>query len=73
MVCGILYRGVCAGTGGLCSPDCGWGYVVVGVRGERCRDCVYVVFTVLHGSWVFSVVIRSVSGKGCVVWLKYFC
>jgi len=45
----------------------------VGVRGERCRDCVYVVFTVLHGSWVFSVVIRSVSGKGCVVWLKYFC
>ena len=32
---------------------------------------MYVVFTVLHGSWAFSVVVRLVSGKGCVVWLKY--
>ena len=32
---------------------------------------MYVVFTVLHGLWTFSVVVRLVSGKGCVVWLKY--
>jgi len=32
---------------------------------------VYVAFMVLHGLWVFSVVVRLVSGKGCVVWLKY--
>jgi hypothetical protein len=36
VVYGVLYRGVCVGTGGMCSPGCGWGRVVeVGARGER--------------------------------------
>jgi len=30
-----------------------------------------VLFGVLHGLWAFSVVVRLVSGSGCVVWLKY--
>ena len=47
----------------------------MGAHGERLlgvRGCVSVVFTVLHGLWAFSVVVRLVSGSGCVVWLKYF-
>jgi len=69
----MLYRGVCVGTGGLCSAGCGWGRVVVaGARGERLlgvRSCVYVVFMVLHWLWASSVVVRLVMGNGCVVWL----
>ena len=44
----------------------------VGVHGKRLlgvRGCVYVVFKVLHGLW--RLVWRLVSGKGCVVGLKY--
>ena len=51
----------------------GGGVVVAGSCGERLlgvRGCVYVVLTVLHGLWAFSVV-RLVRGNGCVVWLKY--
>ena len=74
MVCGVLHRSVCAGTGGLCSPGCGWGrVVVVGARDERLLGvsvCVYVVFPVLDGLWAFSVVVRLVRALG-VVWLKY--
>ena len=73
MVYGVLYRDVCAGNGGLCSPGFGWGHVVVvGARGERLlgvRGCVCVVFMILHELWAFSVVVRLVSGNGCVVWL----
>ena len=52
----------------------GGGVVVVGAYGERLlgvRGCVYVVLTVLHWLWVFSVVVRLVRGNRCVVWLKY--
>jgi len=52
----------------------GGGVVVVGAYGGRLlgvRGCVYVVLTVLHGLWAFSVVVRLVRGNGCVVWLKY--
>jgi hypothetical protein len=73
VVYGELYRDVIAGTGGLCSPGCGWGRVVVVETRERLlgvRCCMYVVFPVLHGLWSFSVVVRLVSGIGCVVWLK---
>jgi len=39
-VCGVLYRSVCVGIGGMCSPDCGravcsgglwWRFKVLGV------------------------------------------
>ena len=43
----------------------------MGACGERILGvsvCVYVVFMVLHGLWAFSVVVRLVSGNGCVVW-----
>ena len=52
----------------------GGSVVVAGAYGERLlgvRCCVYVVFTVLHWLWAFSVVVRLVRGNGCVVWLKY--
>ena len=29
------------------------------------------VVKILHWLWAFSVVVRLVSGNGCVVWLKY--
>ena len=46
----------------------------MGACGERLLGvcvCVYVVFTVLHVVWAFSVVVRLVSGNGCVVWWAY--
>jgi len=59
VVCGVSYRGVCAGTGGLCSPVCGWGRVViVGAHGERllgvgvvCMLCSW--FCMDHGHLVW--------------------
>ena len=64
MVCGVLYSGVCVGTGDMCSPDRGWGVFwarierYLGVRGFL----VCVVFTVLHGLWASSVVVRMAGG-----------
>ena len=58
MVCGVLYRGVCAGTGGLCSPGCGWGRVVVGARGETLLGVGVVC---MLRSWFCM-------GCGCLVW-----
>jgi len=73
VVYGILYRGVCVGTGGLCSAGCGWERVVVAWAGSEwllsVRSCMYVVFMVLHWLWASSVVVRLVRGNGCVVWL----
>ena len=72
--CGLwcIISECCAGTGGLGSPACGWGFVVVvRVRGKRLlgvKCCVYVVFKVLHGLW--RLVWWLISGKSCVVWLK---
>jgi len=67
-VYGELYRSVCVGTGGLCSPGCGrgvrsggswWRFKVLGL-------CVFVIKS-LRRLWVFSVVVRLESGSGCVV------
>ena len=63
-VYGLLYRSVCVGTGGLCSPGCGRG---VCSGGLRCSGlCVFVIKS-LRRLWVFSVVVRLDSGNGCVV------
>ena len=59
MVCGVLYRGVCAGTGDLCSPGCGWEHVVVvGARGER----------LLVVGVVCMLCSRFCMGRGRLVW-----
>ena len=53
-VYGGLYRSVCVGTGGLCSPGCGRG-VLAGVRGGglRCWGlCVFVIKSLCR-LWVF--------------------
>ena len=70
VVCGVLYRFVCVGSGGLCG-DCrfGRGVCVAEVRGGglRCWGlCVFVIESV-RGLWVFGVVVRLNSGNGCVV------
>ena len=63
-VYGVLYRSVCVGTGGLCSPGCGrgvcsggswWMFKVLGLG-------VFVIKS-LRRLWVFSVVVRLDSGN----------
>ena len=70
-VCGVSYRYVCVGSGGLCSAGWGRGVCVAEVRGGglMCWGlCVFVIKCV-GKLWVFSVVVRLESGSGCVVWL----
>jgi len=65
VVCGVLYRGVCVVTGGMCSPGCGWGVLLWGlvVRGFLVLGVfLCVVFTVVHGLWMSSVVVRLAGG-----------
>jgi len=66
VVCGVLYRGVCVGTGGMCSPGRVWGVLLwwgLMVRGFLVLGVfVCVVFTVLHGLWASSVVLRLAGG-----------
>jgi len=68
-VYGVLYRSVCVGTGGLCSPGCGRG-VCSGGSWRRFKVlgvlCVFVI-KFLRRFWVFSVVVGLDSGNGCVV------
>ena len=59
VVCGVLYRSVCVGTGGLCSPSCGRGVCVAEVRGGglRCWGlCVFVIKS-LRRLWVYGATI----------------
>ena len=67
-VYGVLYRSVCVGTGGLCSPSCGrglcsggswWRFKVLGL-------CVFVIES-LRRLWVLDVVVRLDICNGCVV------
>ena len=57
-VYGVLYRSVCAGTGGLCSPGCGRGVCSGGLwwRFKLLGLCVFVVES-LHRLWLFSVLV----------------
>jgi len=66
-VCGVLYRSVwglvvCAHlvVGGVCVAE-------VRGRGLRCWGLCEFVIKSVHRLWVFSVVVRSDSGNGCVV------
>ena len=67
----VLYRSVCVGAGGLCSPGCGRCVCVcvAEVRGGglRCWElCVFVIKS-LRRLWVFSVMVGLDSGNWCVV------